>query len=78
MLEGLDSDFNFDFSFQKNCGILHVFHSKEELEQAKEISIFQAENGGDFKLLSREQCFLREPSLKQSKVEIVGGIVYDK
>jgi D-amino-acid dehydrogenase len=78
LLEGLDSDFNFDFSFQKNCGILHVFHSKEELEQAKEISIFQAENGGDFKLLTKEQCFLREPSLKQSKVEIVGGIVYDK
>lgn len=78
LLEENTIDFNFDFSFQKDAGILHIFHSKKELEDAKDISIFQAENNAPFKLLTKEECFIRETSLRNSKVEIFGGMVYEK
>ena len=58
-------------------GILHVFSEQKELDGAERQSIYQEQFGGREELLSREQCFEREPALRGAAKKIVGGLYSD-
>ena len=64
---------NIQFDYAEK-GILHIFSTQEELDEAKHQVDFQAKYGGEETLLSREQCLALEPALEGSPRQIVGGI----
>jgi D-amino-acid dehydrogenase len=55
-------------------GILHIFGSQQGLDGALKQAHFQESLGAKEELLTREQCFEREPALKNATKSIAGGL----
>lgn len=66
-----ESGIAFDFL---DKGILHIYGTQKDFDQAKKQDEFQAKFGGRQRILSAEECYALEPTLKQSSRVIVGGI----
>jgi D-amino-acid dehydrogenase len=58
-------------------GILHIFGSQLGLDGALKQARFQETLGAKEELLTREQCFAREPALKNATKSIAGGLYSD-
>jgi D-amino-acid dehydrogenase len=61
----------FDYS---NKGILHVFGTEKDFDDAKRQNDYQAKLGGEERVLTREECLSLEPALAHTSRAIVGGI----
>lgn len=58
-------------------GILHLFGSPSSLDSALKQARFQESLGTREELLTREQCFEREPTLRNATKSIAGGLFSD-
>ncbi|MBY0356301.1 MAG: D-amino acid dehydrogenase [Rickettsiales bacterium] len=58
-------------------GILHIFGSQAGLDSALKQAKLQESLGGREELLTPEQCFAREPALKDATKKIAGGLYSD-
>lgn len=66
-----DTGLSFD---EYRRGILHIFTCTAEMEHAATQYRFQEAFGSQHRMLSREECLTREPSLQYSQMQIVGGM----
>lgn len=66
-----DTKLEFDYA---DRGILHIYGTEHDFEHAKRQDAFQAKFGCRQRILTAEECYALEPSLKHSDRKIVGGI----
>lgn len=66
-------DTGVEFSYSDR-GILHIYSTQKDFDQAKKQNAFQAKFGCQEKVLTAEECYALEPTLTQSHRTIVGGI----
>lgn len=66
-----EAGISFDYSER---GIVHIYGTQQDLDQAVHHAEFQARYGCDEKPLTREQVLALEPALKDTSRTIVGGI----
>jgi D-amino-acid dehydrogenase len=70
LIQKLHMSFPFEGS-----GVLQIFFSQTELDNAKNMAKYKAQNGITFSILSHEECIKLQPSLKFSNKKIQGGIL---
>ncbi len=63
----------FDYDWRK-AGKLIIYPNEAGLTGARKTADFQAQFGGSYQILSKEQCFEREPALHDTRREIAGAI----
>jgi len=66
-----ETGLNFDYAHH---GILHIYGTEHDFDQAKRQNAFQAKFGCDQRELTREECLALEPALNYTKRPLVGGI----
>jgi D-amino-acid dehydrogenase len=66
-----DTGIQFDYT---TTGIVHIFEKEKDYDAAKRQSEFQAKFGGDFRVITRDECLAREPSLAHTPRTIIGGM----
>lgn len=66
-----DTNIEFDYG---NKGIIHIFGTDEDLDEAKRHADFQAKFGGEERLLTRNECLELEPAFAHTQRSIAGGM----
>ena len=72
-MEAICAETGIGFDYKRE-GILHIYSSEKDFDQAKEHNDFQAKFGCEQRVLARDECFALEPALRDTSRSIVGGI----